>query len=122
VGTVGSAIEMPTPATSSAAVSSIQLVFSAPRAATQMKPMACTLSPTTMIGRRPARSDSAPGKRRYEHRRREERQQPQPGPERRVAAGELELLPDEERRREDGARQTPPTIGPSATARPASPP
>jgi predicted RNA polymerase sigma factor len=60
VGTVGSAIEMPMPATSSAIVSSIQLVLSEPRAATQMKPIACRVSPTTMIGRRPTRSESAP--------------------------------------------------------------
>ena len=60
VGTVGSAIEMPMPATSSATVSSTQLALREPRAATQMKPSACRVSPRTMIGRRPMRSESAP--------------------------------------------------------------
>ena len=45
VGTVGSAIEMPMPATARATVSSIQLVDREPRAATQTKPTVCRESP-----------------------------------------------------------------------------
>ena len=60
VGTVGSAMEMPMPAISSAMSSSTQLVASEPRAATQINPIACSARPVTMIGRRPIRSDRAP--------------------------------------------------------------
>src|SRR5262245_30626253 len=60
VGTVGSAIESPTPAIRRAIASSIQLVAREPRQATQVKPNVCRESPTTMIGRRPIRSERAP--------------------------------------------------------------
>ena len=60
MGTVGRAIEMPMPATSSASMSSIQLVASEPRAATQVKPSVCSVRPVTITGRRPMRSETAP--------------------------------------------------------------
>ena len=60
VGTVGSAIEIPMPATSSASVSSTQLVVSEPVSATQMKPALSRASPVTITGRRPILSDRAP--------------------------------------------------------------
>ena len=60
VGTVGSAIEIPTPATSSARSSSTQLVASEPRAATQAYPAVCSSRPRTMTGRRPMRSETRP--------------------------------------------------------------
>ena len=60
MGTVGSAIETPTPATSNAMTSSTQLVCSEPRAATHAKPSACRARPVTMIGLRPIRSETAP--------------------------------------------------------------
>jgi hypothetical protein len=60
VGTVGSAIEIPMPATSSASVSSIQLVVSEPLSATRVKPPLSRASPVTIQGRRPVLSESAP--------------------------------------------------------------
>ena len=60
MGTVGSAIEIPMPATSSASVSSTQLVVSEPLTATQAKPTVSRASPVTITGRRPVLSDRAP--------------------------------------------------------------
>jgi hypothetical protein len=60
VGTVGSAIETPTPAIRRAMSSSAQFVESEPAMATQANPAVCKKSPVAMTGRRPMRSETAP--------------------------------------------------------------
>ena len=70
---------MPMPETSSASVSSTQLVFSEPLTATQVKPAVSRASPVTITGRRPVLSDRAPASGEMIHRHAEERQQPQAG-------------------------------------------
>jgi len=60
MGTVGSAMETPTPAISRAMSSSTQFVDSEPLMAAQASPAVSKKSPVTMTGRRPMRSETAP--------------------------------------------------------------